>query len=77
MSTRSHFQEELEGLERSALGGLDLVVQTLDRALETVANQDVELAGIVIAVLRRDVRPCWMRPYWTISRKTAINCRPA
>src|SRR4051812_15961540 len=49
MTTRSHFQEELEGLERSALGGLDLVVQALDRALETVGNQDIELAGIVIA----------------------------
>ena len=49
MTNRSHFQEELEGLERSALGGLDLVVQALDRAVETVANQDVELAGIVIA----------------------------
>src|SRR3954469_24097385 len=49
MTTRSHFQEELEGLERSALGGLELVVQALDRALETVLNQDVELAGIVIA----------------------------
>jgi phosphate transport system protein len=49
MSARTHFQEELEGLERSALGGLDLVVQALDRAVETVANQDVELAGIVIA----------------------------
>src|SRR5580765_675677 len=49
MTTRSHFQEELEGLERAGLGGLDLVVQALDRALETVANQDVELAGIVIA----------------------------
>src|SRR4051794_26014888 len=49
MTTRTHFQEELEGLERAALGGLDLVVQALDRALETVCNQDVELAGIVIA----------------------------
>src|SRR3954452_13748720 len=49
MTTPSHFQEELEGLERAGLGGLDLVVQALDRALETVANQDVELAGIVIA----------------------------
>ena len=48
-TTRAHFQEELEGLERAALGGLDLVVQALDRALETVCNQDVELAGIVIA----------------------------
>src|SRR3954452_7550311 len=49
MTTPSHFQEELEGLEHAALGGLDLVVQALDRAVETVANQDVELAGIVIA----------------------------
>jgi phosphate transport system protein len=49
MTTRTHFQEELEGLERSALGGLDLVAQALDRALETVANQDIELAGMVIA----------------------------
>ena len=49
MTNRSHFQEELEALERSALGGLDLVAEALDRALETVRNQDVELAGMVIA----------------------------
>jgi len=49
MTTRSHFQQELEGLERSALGGLDLVTQALDRSLETVANQDIELASMVIA----------------------------
>ena len=49
MTNRAHFQQELQGLERSALGGLDLVVQALDRSLETIANQDVELAGIVIA----------------------------
>jgi phosphate transport system protein len=49
MTTRSHFQEELQGLERSALGGLDLVAQALDRALETVCNQDIELASMVIA----------------------------
>ena len=48
-TTRTHFQEELEGLERSALGGLDLVVQALDRSLETVCNQDIELASMVIA----------------------------
>jgi phosphate transport system protein len=48
-TSRSHFQEELLGLERSALGGLDLVVQALDRALETVCNQDIELASMVIA----------------------------
>jgi phosphate transport system protein len=47
--TRAHFQEELAGLERHALGGLDLVVTALERALESVRHQDVELAGIVIA----------------------------
>src|ERR671916_1134012 len=49
MTTRTHFQQELEGLERSALGGLELVAEALERALETVANQDIELAGMVIA----------------------------
>ena len=48
-TTRAHFQDELEGLERSALGGLDLVVTALDRSLETVCNQDIELASMVIA----------------------------
>ncbi len=48
-TSRQQFQEQLEELERQALGGLDLVAQALDRALETVANQDIELAGIVIA----------------------------
>jgi phosphate transport system protein len=48
-TTRTHFQEELAGLERSALGGLELVATALDRALETVQNQDIELASMVIA----------------------------
>ncbi len=48
-TTRTHFQEELAGLERSALGGLELVAMALDRALETVQNQDIELASMVIA----------------------------
>jgi phosphate transport system protein len=46
---RIHFQEELAKLEEAALGGLDLVVGALDRALETVRHQDVELASMVIA----------------------------
>jgi phosphate transport system protein len=45
---RAHFQGELAELERQALGGLDLVVTSLDRALETVQHQDVELASLVI-----------------------------
>jgi phosphate transport system protein len=49
MTTRTHFQEELEGLERSALGGLELVANALDRALEAIMNHDIELASMVIA----------------------------
>jgi phosphate transport system protein len=48
-SNRQQFQDELEGLERQALGGLDLVCQALDRAIEVVQHQDVELASMVIA----------------------------
>jgi phosphate transport system protein len=48
-TARTHFQQELAGLERSALGGLELVALALDRALETVQNQDIELASMVIA----------------------------
>ena len=46
---RVYYQEELEQLEASALGGLDLVNTALERTLEAVENQDVELAGLVIA----------------------------
>ena len=49
MTTRTHFQEELAGLERAALGGLHLVATALDRALETIMNHDIELASMVIA----------------------------
>jgi phosphate transport system protein len=45
---RQHFQEQLNDLEQSALGGLDLVLEQLDRVLEALAHQDVELAEIVI-----------------------------
>jgi len=48
-SNRQHFQEELAKLEESALGGLDMVAQALDRAIETVQHRDVELASMVIA----------------------------
>jgi phosphate transport system protein len=47
-TTRTHFQEELKELETQALGGLDMVITSLDRALETVQHQDVELAALVI-----------------------------
>jgi len=47
--TRHQFREDLKGLERQVLGGLELVIQQLDRALEAVRYQDVELAGMVVA----------------------------
>jgi phosphate transport system protein len=46
---RLHFQQQLQELETRALGGLDLVVEQLDRTLEALAHQDVELAQMVIA----------------------------
>jgi phosphate transport system protein len=48
-STRVHYQEDLEKLEKQALDGLDLVVQTLDRTIEAAEHQDIELAELVIA----------------------------
>jgi phosphate transport system protein len=47
--TRSHYQEELGRLEASALEGLDMVNSALDRTLEAIEHQDVELAQIVVA----------------------------
>ncbi len=47
--TRVYYQEELELLEASALGGLELVSAALGRTLEAVEQQDVELAQLVIA----------------------------
>jgi phosphate transport system protein len=46
---RVEYQEELDRLEASALGGLDLVSSALSRTLEAVEHQDVELAQIVVA----------------------------
>jgi phosphate transport system protein len=45
---RLHFQEQLSLLEESALGGLDIVREQLDRVLEALRHTDVELAQIVI-----------------------------
>src|SRR5690242_12742034 len=47
--TRHAFREALKDLERQTLGGMDLVLQQLDRALEAVSYQDVELAAMVVA----------------------------
>jgi phosphate transport system protein len=46
---RAHFQQELAALEERALGGLDLILEQLDRVLESLRHQDVELAQMVIA----------------------------
>jgi phosphate transport system protein len=48
-TARVEYQEELDRLEASALGGLDLVSAALSRTLEAVEHQDVELAQIVVA----------------------------
>src|SRR3712207_684693 len=46
---RIRYQQELKALEESVLGGIDLVVEQLDRVTEALEHQDVELAEIVIA----------------------------
>lgn len=45
---RHKYQQELRDLEHLALGGVDLVVRQLDRTLEALQQQDVELAELVI-----------------------------
>ncbi len=45
---RVQYQEDLERLEVSALGGLDLVNSALERTLEAIEHQDVELAQLVV-----------------------------
>jgi len=47
--TRHQFREDLKVLERQAMGGLDLVVSQLDRSLEALTYQDVELSAMVVA----------------------------
>lgn len=47
--TRVEYYAELRDLEEHALGGLDLVVDALDRTLEAAESQDVELAQAVVA----------------------------
>jgi phosphate transport system protein len=46
---RLRFQDELRQLEDQALGALDLVLTALDRTLEALEHQDIELASIVVA----------------------------
>jgi phosphate transport system protein len=49
LETRHEFRESLKELESETLGGLEMVIEQLDRALESVSHQDVELAGMVVA----------------------------
>jgi phosphate transport system protein len=46
---RAHFHQELAALEVQALGGLDIVVEQLDRTLEALDRQNIELARLVVA----------------------------
>jgi phosphate transport system protein len=46
---RHQFRLALKELEEQTLGGLDMVISQLDRALEAISFQDVELAGMVVA----------------------------
>ena len=43
------YQDEIARLERDTLEGFDLVIAALDRALEALAHQDLELAELVVA----------------------------
>ena len=46
---RPQFQEQMEELEHSALGGLDMALGQLDRVLVAVETSDLRLAQFVIA----------------------------
>jgi phosphate transport system protein len=48
-SVRTEYEDELATLEERALDGLELVVASLDRTVEAVQHQDIELAELVIA----------------------------
>jgi phosphate transport system protein len=49
METRQLFREQLAELETQALGGIDMARQALERTIEAVEQQDIELAALVIA----------------------------
>jgi phosphate transport system protein len=49
LESRHEYREELERLETRALEGLDLVVAALDRTVEAIQHQDIELAELVVA----------------------------
>ena len=49
LEARHEYREELGSLERRALDGLDLVVIAVERTVEAIQHQDIELAELVIA----------------------------
>src|SRR5919107_2601531 len=46
---RQRFRDELSSLEDHTLGALDLVTTQMDRSMEALAHQDVELAEMIVA----------------------------
>ncbi len=46
---RTAYREELKALEDQTLGGIELARHALERTLEAVEHQDIELASMVIA----------------------------
>lgn len=56
-ATRQHFQQNLADVEELTLGAIDLVLALLDRVVEALEHQDVELTQLVLADdARIDVR---------------------
>src|SRR5215213_1835585 len=49
LEARHEYREELAALEARSLDGLDLVVAALERTVEAVQHQDIELAELVVA----------------------------
>jgi phosphate transport system protein len=49
LAERNEFREDLLRLEEQTVDAFDLIVSQLDRALESLKYQDVELAGMAIA----------------------------
>jgi len=47
--SRHQFREDLKELEHQTLDGIDLVLEQLDRALESLRSHDLELAETVVA----------------------------
>jgi phosphate transport system protein len=50
---RPHFHQELTELERQALGAIDIVTEQLDRTLDALARQDLEVHQDILSLLAR------------------------